>query len=97
MGLSLPEHQNGGTGWANAPSFCAALTPLLPGLICEMLSCVEHSHDLWAASSGNPSPGSLLSLLSTEALNIQPDWGCAAAGTLRVRVVLASQFTFSKP
>lgn len=93
----MPEHQNGGSGWANAPSFCAALTPLLPGLICEMWSCVERSHDLWAASGGNPSPGSLLSLLSTEALNIQPDWGSAAAGALGKRAVLASQFTFAKP
>lgn len=57
-------------------SFLMCSSDTLPaGLICERGTVGSGAGDLWAAWSGNPSPGSLLGLLGTAALNIQPDLG----------------------
>lgn len=74
--LLLSEHQDGrasrAEGIQGCPSFCVAVTPLEPSLICATWSCAGCVRDLWAAWSGNPSPGSLLGLLSATTLNIRP-------------------------
>lgn len=92
--MSMQEKRTGrAKGIQISPSFCVVATYCQPSLICEMWNCVKCWGDLLAARSNNPSPGSLLGL-GAVALNIQPDWGCAAPGGLlsQGRVSLAIYF-----
>lgn len=79
-------------GWEGPgqPQASSALLPFVwvtphrsPALFARCGAARSAARDLWAASSSNPSPGSPAAFSAQLALNIQPDWGCAAAGGLQ--------------